>query len=185
MAYEKFKNPMEALKRNYALPPKTHCKLRPMVPADCSVVAELLTDFLSKFKVYPLFDEAEVVHWLLPRDKVVWAYVIEDKDGKPTDFVSFYSLPSTVIGNTKYPDLCAAYSYYYAAKTVPLQTLMNDALILARDEGFDVFNTLDMLDNEKFIHELKFGPGDGKLQYYMYNWRLKEMAASDVGLVML
>lgn len=34
--------------------------------------------------------------------------------------------------------------------------------------------------------DLKFGIGDGKLRYYLYNWRLtKSMQPNDVGLVML
>lgn len=34
--------------------------------------------------------------------------------------------------------------------------------------------------------DLKFGIGDGKLRYYLYNWRVaKGMQPSDVGLVML
>jgi len=37
--------------------------------------------------------------------------------------------------------------------------------------GFDVFNALDLMDNKKFLEELKFGVGDGNLQYYLYNWR--------------
>lgn len=28
---------------------------------------------------------------------------------------------------------------------------MHDALILAKNEGFDVFNALDIMDNEKFL----------------------------------
>jgi glycylpeptide N-tetradecanoyltransferase len=28
----------------------------------------------------------------------------------------------------------------------------------------DVFNCLDLMENSSFIKELKFGPGDGKLQ---------------------
>ena len=34
--------------------------------------------------------------------------------------------------------------------------------------------------------ELKFGIGDGKLNYYLYNWRVqREMAPQQVGLVLL
>lgn len=34
--------------------------------------------------------------------------------------------------------------------------------------------------------ELKFGIGDGKLNYYLYNWRVRrEMAPHQVGLVLL
>jgi glycylpeptide N-tetradecanoyltransferase len=35
------------------------------------------------------------------------------------------------------------------------------------------------------LKELKFGPGDGHLQYYLYNWRCPEMEPADVGLVLL
>lgn len=34
--------------------------------------------------------------------------------------------------------------------------------------------------------DLKFGIGDGKLHYYLYNWRVaNELPPSEVGLVML
>ena len=34
--------------------------------------------------------------------------------------------------------------------------------------------------------ELKFGIGDGKLRYYLYNWRVAhELQPSQVGLVLL
>ena len=49
--------------------------------------------------------------------------------------------------------------------------LLNDALILSKRLNFDVFNALDVLENDAFLKELKFGIGDGHLQYYLYNWR--------------
>jgi len=30
---------------------------------------------------------------------------------------------------------------------------------------------LTLLDNPLFLNEQKFGPGDGKLHYYLYNYR--------------
>ena len=35
------------------------------------------------------------------------------------------------------------------------------------------------------LKELKFGIGDGHLQYYMYNWRCPSIKSSQVGLVLL
>lgn len=51
----------------------------------------------------------------------------------------------------------------------------------------DVFNALDIFDNTSFMKELKFGIGDGKLRYYLYNWRVlgKDIEPSGVGLVLL
>ena len=39
--------------------------------------------------------------------------------------------------------------------------------------------------NEEFLKELKFGIGDGRLQYYIYNWRTAEITPQQVGLVLL
>ena len=51
--------------------------------------------------------------------------------------------------------------------------------------NFDVFNALDIFENEKFLHELKFGIGDGHLEYYIYNWRCPAMRPDQTGLVLL
>ena len=71
------------------------------------------------------------------------------------------------------------------ATTVPFKQLWNDALILAKFHNFDVFNALDVMDNSDCLSDLKFGAGDGKLKYYLYNWRCPMVAPKDVGLVLL
>jgi glycylpeptide N-tetradecanoyltransferase len=48
-----------------------------------------------------------------------------------------------------------------------------------------VFNALDIMDNSEFLKDLKFGIGDGKLHYYLFNWRAKKMDPSGVGIVLL
>jgi glycylpeptide N-tetradecanoyltransferase len=49
---------------------------------------------------------------------------------------------------------------------------MKYCLYQAKTQNFDVFNALDIMDNESFLRELKFMPGDGYLHYYLYNWSL-------------
>ena len=124
---------------------------------------------------------------LLPRDKVITSFVVEHptEAGVITDFCSFYHLPSSIIGNAEYKTLFAAYSYYNVATSVPLNQLMSDLLVLARDLKFDVFNILDVMDNESILKPLKFGPGDGHLQYYLYNWRCGDVLPKSCGLVLL
>ena len=79
---------------------------------------------------------------------------------------------------------------------------MGDALVLARKEGFDVFNALDLMENRyivnqiniclvflitffsEFLEKLKFGIGDGNLQYYLYNWKCPRMDPKKIGLVL-
>ena len=55
------------------------------------------------------YTEEEVKHYFMPRDKIIYTYVIskvENIDGKKktkvTDFLSFYALPSHVMNNPKH-----------------------------------------------------------------------------------
>jgi len=41
------------------------------------------------------------------------------------------------------------------------------------------------MDNQKFLKDLKFGVGDGNLQYYLYNWKCDDMNPPNIGLVLL
>jgi glycylpeptide N-tetradecanoyltransferase len=105
-------------------------------------------------------------------------------------------LQSTVLrSNNRKESIRAAYLFYYATDSafppssgpVPkakqiqenlaarLQLLMRDVLILAKKDDFHVFNALTLLDNPLFLKEQKFEPGDGKLHYYLFNWRTKAL----------
>lgn len=121
--------------------------LRKMQKKDLDATYDLLERFQSRFQVNPAFTKEEIEHWLLHTEErgeqVVWAYVVEDPHTKKiTDFVSFYSLESSVIGNPKHKAVRAAYLYYYATETAfnekekgfkeRLQLLINDALIEAK-----------------------------------------------------
>mmetsp|Transcript_62819 Transcript_62819/g.132645 ORF Transcript_62819/g.132645 Transcript_62819/m.132645 type:complete len:460 (+) Transcript_62819:98-1477(+) len=158
--------------------------MRQMEPKDTKRVTELLTNYLKKFSLHPEFTEDEVAHWMLPRPGVVYAYVRETR-GVITDVCSFYKLPSSILGNEKYTQLNAAYSYWNVATTVPLHELMYDALIFAKQNDFDVFNALNVMENDSFLKELKFGVGDGYLQYYLYNWKCPKISPDGIGLVLL
>jgi len=170
----------------YALPDHQQiAELRPIEKKDCPSACELLNNYLSKFKLYMHFDENEFEHWFLSRKNVIQTYVITNAEGKVTDMTSYYSLPSSILNNPKHKTLLAAYAWYNVATTKTLEELLGDALILAKKDGFDVFNCLDIQDNESVLKDLKFGPGDGKLQYYLYNWLAPAMAPNQVGLVLL
>lgn len=157
---------------------------RPMESRDVGQVCDLLKSKLDQFKLHPNLTEEEVAHWLLPREKVLFSYVVES-NGVVTDLASFYSLPSSVLGNEKHKTLFAAYQFWTVAKSVSLADLTNDVFVAAHKEGFDVFNALDLMDNAAIFEPLKFGIGDGLLQYYLYNWGTAPMTANEVGLILL
>lgn len=114
----------------YKLPDKPQLSgMRVMEKKDLTRVHELITSYLTRFPLHPKFDKEEVEHWMLPREEVIFSFVREDPKGEITDVCSFYSLPSSILGNDKYTHLKAAYSYWNVANTVPLHELMYDALI--------------------------------------------------------
>jgi glycylpeptide N-tetradecanoyltransferase len=41
------------------------------------------------------------------------------------------------------------------------------------------------MENSSFLEDLKFGSGDGTLNYYVYNWKCPSMKPEKVGLVLL
>eukprot|EP00051_Salpingoeca_urceolata_P027966 m.484236 g.484236 ORF g.484236 m.484236 type:complete len:497 (+) comp23260_c0_seq1:245-1735(+) len=178
---------MSAFIKSYQLPAETATPgLRPMIEADVPSACRLLTKYLEKFLLHPLYDDEEFAHWFLPRDRVINSFVVEDPETKEvTDMLSFYTLPSTIVRHPTHKELKAAYSYYNVATTVPLEDLMQDALILAKQLNFDVFNALDLMENKRFLEDLKFGVGDGNLRYYLYNYRVRASQAEDIGLVLL
>jgi len=159
--------------------------MRKMEERDVPRVTDLVTGYLKKFPLHPEFKADEIAHWMLPREDVVFAFVRENAQGEVSDVCSFYSLPSSILGHEKHTLLKAAYSYWNVATTVPLHELMYDALIFARSYDFDVFNALNVMENDDFLKELKFGIGDGFLQYYLYNWKCPKIDPKGIGLVLL
>ncbi|KAF9075181.1 N-myristoyl transferase [Rhodocollybia butyracea] len=177
--------------------------IREMTEKDVPQITELYTKYMQRFDMVPVMTAQEIKHQFLSgsgkagtgdkwrhNGQVVWAYVVENKDThKITDFVSFYSLPSTVINHSKHAMLEAAYLHYYASDIAftenadangalkeRLQALIGDALIVANNAKFDVFNALTMMDNELFLRELRFATGNGFLNFYLYNWRTAPLA---------
>ena len=162
--------------------------LREMEARDVEVVTSMLRKYLGRFKLAPKLTEEDVRHWLIHQDGVISSYVLEDPQTKEvTDFVSFYTLPSTVIGNNEYDELKAAYMFYMVPGKHCVEELTRQALILAKRSQHDVVNGLEMMENTRDMFEkLKFGVGDGQLHYYLYNWRVsEELQTQEVGLVML
>lgn len=127
-----------------------------MTKKDVPVVHRLLRDYLSQFNLVPAMNQEEVEHWLLPRENIIDTFLVEvnvqmkmyssvpdasrrnlyngvfQNGGKVTDFLSFYTLPSTIMNHPVHHSLKAAYSFYNVHTVTPLLDLMQDALILAK-----------------------------------------------------
>lgn len=167
----------------YQLPTQTLTPgLRSLKDSDCASACRLLQNYLSKLDLHMEFTIEEFRYWFY--SKIVYCYVVEDSSNNITDLCSFYSLPSTILNNSKYSTLNAAYSWYNVATSVSLTQLMKDAIILANNTGFDVFNCLDVQNNKIFLNDLKFEPGNGYLKYYLYNRKTPQINLDNIGIVL-
>ena len=102
--------------------------------------------------------------------------------------MSYYELNSHVLNNPKFNKINIAYASYSVAQNNDadrLKHLYKDALILAKKDGFDVFNLTEVMQHKKVLEELMFKVGDGKLHHYLYNWRVPAVHPEDIGIVML
>ena len=152
------------------------------------ITVALNAHLTANYKVHIQFSEAEMRHFFLPRDNVVFSYVVENVAGEVTDFISFYALNSSVLNDPEYDKIYAAYAFYNFAEgndEERMKQLMRDALILAKQNNFDVFNMTEVLKHSLVRDELMFKPGDGRLAHYLFNWRIKSIEASDVGIVLV
>ncbi|XP_059067266.1 glycylpeptide N-tetradecanoyltransferase 1-like isoform X2 [Cryptomeria japonica] len=71
---------------------------RSMDSHDVPAVTRLLQNYLVQFVVAPDLSEDDVEHWLLPKENVVYSYVVESPENREiTDFCSFYTLSSTIL----------------------------------------------------------------------------------------
>lgn len=95
-------------------------------------------------------------------------YMIQDPATKAiTDFFSFFSTPYSILApnSGQHRILNIAYLYFYATDVATkgteeeirdrLTLLMEDAVYLTKKHEFDVFNALTLMDNPKFMENLK------------------------------
>ena len=170
---------------------------RPMLSSDIDGVCNLLEKSLAKYAFAVSFTRDDVEHWLLPKPNIVSSYVITDTTttsttttaaiSAPIHFVSWYSLPSSLVGQQP---VRTAYSMYNVSSSavgessVGSDVLLGDAVVLAAGEGFDVFNCLDIMDNASAFTSLKFKEGIGQLFYYLYNYQCPGLPSNQIAAVM-
>lgn len=176
----------ETMLKYYKISPYKNKKIRPVKEQDLDQIHEKLLSFLTSFSLSPQFTMEETKHLFLPREKVIYSYVMCDESDNISDFISFYCLPSSIMNCADQESLNVVYLYYYFFSSEEnFIKMMQFALIAAKEMGFDVFNCLNIMHNDVFLDELKFGEGDGELNYYLYNWKTGSLSPKEVAVAML
>ena len=129
-------------------------QFRRMTQKDVPKVTKVLKKYFEGFMVAPHIDKEWVKYWMLP----IHSYVNDETD----DFISFYEIPYDRVDGRD--TVKQVYSFYIVGD------VYNDAFVLARNQGYDVFNTLDIGQSEEDLEKLKFLKGTGHVYYYLFNW---------------
>jgi glycylpeptide N-tetradecanoyltransferase len=134
------------------------CLWRKMTLDDVPKVTQILQKHMSTFKIAPVIDETYVMTWLLP----IHSYVNDETD----DFISFYDVSYDRVDGTG--SVKQVYKFHIVGD------VYNDAFLLAKNLGYDVFNILDVGIDAESLEKLKFMKGNGFVFYYLWNWNLSE-----------
>lgn len=149
-------------------------QFREMTENDVPRVTKMLRDHLQQFKLSLEIDESYVKHWILPRKDIVYTYLSEEND----QFVTFYSL--NYVHKQSGETIKQAYNFYNVGHC------LKDAIIMARNRGFDVYNCVNIGLDEDELREHKFMEGTGHNHYYLWNWKINdEIEPKDIGFVII
>jgi glycylpeptide N-tetradecanoyltransferase len=145
-----------------------------MCENDVEGVHKLMTTYLKKYDMHHIFSVEEIRHLMLPRKGVIETFVVKNNDGVITDLCSYYILPAKITqDNDKHKILNSVCSHYNISTSVNVCELVKNLLIKIKDKGFDVFNMLNIMDNNEIVEKMRFLKGNGFLYYYLYNWKCK------------
>ena len=133
-------------------------QFRKMKTKDIPKVTKILQNYFKQFKIAPVINKDWVKRWILP----INSYVNDETD----DFISFYDISYNRLDETH--EIKQAYSFYIVGD------VYNDAFIIARNLGYDVFNTLNVGHTRDNLEKLKFIEGNGHLYYYLFNWMTQD-----------
>jgi len=146
----------------------------------------ILTEYMEKFNFHHIYTFEEFEYCFTNSDYMRSYVVIED--GQVVDFASYYKLQSEVIDvnlKQKYKFINAGYLYIYTSQKTTSFSIVKNLLIAAKNEGIDVFNASNVMENENILQELKFKEGSGVLHHYLYNWKVPDMKPSQICAVTL
>ena len=91
--------PMKQFVNKYKLPDQSGIKIdgivRLMEKKDISTVLKLYKQQMEKCKMYYKFSQDDISYFMLPKENVVWTYVIEDDKKVVTDFFTMHRTSQT------------------------------------------------------------------------------------------
>lgn len=138
---------------------------------------ELVVKKCRTFHIYEDHTLDDFIYNHKTQDDVVYS-LVNKINNKVLSFVSFFIINTLVVNKDKV--IKTAYLHYHAG--INSLEMISDALAHAKDMGCELFNLLDFMDNHAFILPLGFREGDMNLNYYLFNYQVKNITKGDIHL---
>ena len=154
--------------------------LRKIRRNDLPKAFKFVNEYLSQFFIHPVFDDEETFEYVfMTRPRTITTYVVVDKEtGDITDMFSFM-LSWIIFDQTSGDYYYEASMYYFFSTVTPQKQLVIDALVLAKNDGCDSFQAIDIPIDNSIFHELNFLPGN-TMYMSLYNYQCPELPTSEV-----
>ena len=147
-----------------------------MQKKDAASVLKLYNSSMETRKIKYKMSQEDIIHFLMPKDKVVWTWVIENEvDGKKvvTDFFSMHRITQQCMkADQDHTEMHSGSLWYYGLSKNTYVDMIKTVLWLSLEEAqCDAFSVMSIMDNNpRDLAPLGFLPGDGCLHYYLVNW---------------
>ena len=167
---------LESVKKVSFLPDKpSHVGFKKMEESHVDQAFDLFTEYIQKYNYHPIYTK-DSFKMEFYNNKFINTYVMTDKNGNVTDFISYYTLNVTVLKkNQKYKNIKRGYLYYYTCVNSTPYKLLQNVLIMAKKYGTDVFTALDNMENTYVLKELGFDESPTTYHLYTYNFKIPNL----------
>jgi glycylpeptide N-tetradecanoyltransferase len=176
-------NKMDIARRRFQLPALVHGNCRAMLDADVEGITDLLKATSSKFQFDVDWTPDLVRHLFLPREQILYTYVILGAGGVSA-FFCFYVMNWGMVNDDQKWDIRAGYLYYMASRGVDEKALISDLLNLSvNDAKIDVITALGIGGTHDALIANRFEEGKKALQFYSYNYAVTPMEDSNLRFI--
>lgn len=160
--------------------PQSSKYLKELTIDNLETAHKMFSGFISKYKLYPIMSQEMFIKTFY-NNNYVKCYLCYNED-KIVDMISYYIIPYKHIESGKI--VKAVLLYYYTNYSNNLQIWIKNLMIIARNNGFHLFNALNIMDNQEILNDLHFEEGTGILHYLVYKHKVTSIEANEIGKIL-
>lgn len=134
---------------------------------------EIYQEEIKKYKIFDNMDKEDFCYFI--KNKIMKVFVAEENN-EIVSFGSFYILDTMAI--KKNIKISGAYLSIVCGQNY--KDMVNDLISASYKEKCDVFNGINIGNNEEVFDSLEFLKGTGELKYYLYNWKIGKINKKDI-----